>query len=1015
MNLAALFGSSTFACLLLVGSTSPLPAAKPEPAPAPEQGLSPLQKTDASVQALLAKFRYREALPAALEALHLYESLQSQDPDELASRLSLVADLYKATGHFTDAELHSQRALAVCEKQHGPEHALSLAKQKKLAALHAWFGRFDTARSRYEKTLASARTALGERDPIVHAILHDLAGIEASQGANEKAETLYLESLALKKNTLPEEHPDTAATQSELADLYIAVGNYEKAQPLCQASLEARSHSLGPRHPETAKSLSAMGRLLLAMGNLEEAETSFLRALEIRMEIFGELHPETASSLSALAQLAFTRQRYANAETFYLRAIDIKEKTLGADHPETAKMLANLASVYEAQKKLQKAEVVYRWALEIQEKTQEKNPAERASVMNNLAVVYQKLQRLDEAQSLHLGALEIQKKTLPQSHPDLIASLRNLAFVQIGKANPNTARTLAQEAGDAQERLLAQVLSFTSEEQRALFQKSQHPYTLPGTLGDATLMASTLLHWKGVVLDSILEDLALAQSANQSGLGHELQKKAVLQAELRRLTLSLPPNQTEAALLEREALRAALQSQIQSIEASLARTTSKTHSHRRSVACTPAEISAKLQTGEVLVEYIRYLHHLGPEHAEMHYGAIVFSQNSPPRWFDLGPADSIEKWIRLYQKSARGKTDETTLKSSLRSLYDALWNPIERGLPSTPERVILSPDAQLHFISFASLLSNRDQFLCEALTLRYVSSARDLLASNAPPAGQSVVALYGNPLYRTSTPTNPPPPNRKVSTSSKGKQFDFETIKLKPLIGSETECTLLQNSAAKKRFQTVFKTQSAASESSIQALHSPTILHIATHGFFLPEVELSLEGTSKSWNSPVAKGALLNPMHRSGLALSGAQSTLDSWSQGDIPNPENDGILSAEEAGTLPLSGTWLVTLSACDTGAGEARSGEGVLGLRRGFMLAGAQNLLFTLWPISDKTTVEIMRDFYEQCFAGTPAPDALASVQRNWLLKLRKQNGLQTAVNLAAPFILSSQGIPAPVTLPK
>jgi CHAT domain-containing protein len=149
-------------------------------------------------------------------------------------------------------------------------------------------------------------------------------------------------------------------------------------------------------------------------------------------------------------------------------------------------------------------------------------------------------------------------------------------------------------------------------------------------------------------------------------------------------------------------------------------------------------------------------------------------------------------------------------------------------------------------------------------------------------------------------------------------------------------------------------------------------------------------------------------MHRSGLALAGANTTIEAWKRGEAPSIEEDGILTAEDVSTLDLKGTWLVTLSACDTGSGEARAGEGVMGLRRGFVEAGAQNLLMTLWPISDEVTVQIMSDFYDAAHNTGNAPEALAEVQRNWLLKLRGEKGLAQAVNLAGPFIMSSQGNP-------
>jgi CHAT domain-containing protein len=205
-----------------------------------------------------------------------------------------------------------------------------------------------------------------------------------------------------------------------------------------------------------------------------------------------------------------------------------------------------------------------------------------------------------------------------------------------------------------------------------------------------------------------------------------------------------------------------------------------------------------------------------------------------------------------------------------------------------------------------------------------------------------------------------------------------------------------------------------ATEARLQEISSPRILHLATHGFFLPETKddhggklgtdrMTLIRETSERRMPVI---LKNPMHRSGLALAGAQRTLESWAKGEASPSDNDGIVTAEEVGGLRLKGTWLVVLSACETGTGQAKAGEGVMGLRRGFIQAGAQNLLMTLWPISDETTVQIMLDFYSRALASGNAPQALLDVQREWLVKLRKEKGLLYAVNRAGPFIMSSQG---------
>jgi CHAT domain-containing protein len=249
------------------------------------------------------------------------------------------------------------------------------------------------------------------------------------------------------------------------------------------------------------------------------------------------------------------------------------------------------------------------------------------------------------------------------------------------------------------------------------------------------------------------------------------------------------------------------------------------------------------------------------------------------------------------------------------------------------------------------------------------------------------------------------------------------------LPGAEREARFLKRQAKTWGLVEEMHIGTQASESALYQLKSPKILHLATHGFFLPEMEIqnpssfakALADRESRIRNPASdlspqhsaldtrhSALLKNPMQRSVLALAGAQITLDAWEKGRVPPTDNDGVVTAQEVGCLDLQGTWIVALSGCDTGSGEARAGEGVLGLRRGFIQAGAENLLMTLWPVGDAQTVQIIQDFYNQALRTGNAPQALADVQRNWLIKLRQESGLSMAVRLAGPFILSFQGQP-------
>jgi CHAT domain-containing protein len=130
------------------------------------------------------------------------------------------------------------------------------------------------------------------------------------------------------------------------------------------------------------------------------------------------------------------------------------------------------------------------------------------------------------------------------------------------------------------------------------------------------------------------------------------------------------------------------------------------------------------------------------------------------------------------------------------------------------------------------------------------------------------------------------------------------------------------------------------------------------------------------------------------------------WAAGEPVAPGDDGIVTADEIAALDLRATRLVVLSACDSGSGDIEAGEGVLGLRRGFLKAGARSLILTLWPVDDEATTAVMIDFYGRWRQTGSAPRALAVEQREWLQKLRMEQGMAEACRTAGPFILSFQG---------
>lgn len=312
-----------------------------------------------------------------------------------------------------------------------------------------------------------------------------------------------------------------------------------------------------------------------------------------------------------------------------------------------------------------------------------------------------------------------------------------------------------------------------------------------------------------------------------------------------------------------------------------------------------------------------------------------------------------------------------------RAVDELVMRPV-RALVGDATHLLVSPDGALNLIPFEALVDEQNRYLIERYSFTYLTSGRDLLrmqvARNNP----------GNPLVLADPSFGEPETDqlakadtRKLRLSRKRQSIvtgnDLSSVYFAPLSGTEQEAQ-----AIKSLFPEVtLLTGTEATEARLKQASAPRLLHIATHGFFLTD-ELNATDT-RGTRAISASAKIENPLLRSGLALAGAN--LRSGA-GD------DGILTALEASGLNLWGTKLVTLSACDTGLGEVKNGEGVYGLRRAFVLAGAESLVMSLWPVSDYVTREMMTAYYRNLRQGQGRGESLRQVQLSMLKRKGREH---------------------------
>ncbi|MFQ5844021.1 MAG: CHAT domain-containing protein [Planctomycetota bacterium] len=370
-----------------------------------------------------------------------------------------------------------------------------------------------------------------------------------------------------------------------------------------------------------------------------------------------------------------------------------------------------------------------------------------------------------------------------------------------------------------------------------------------------------------------------------------------------------------------------------------------------------------------LVEFVLYrpFHPRARTDAEVwgepRYVAYALRREGPPAWVDLGSAADLDGRIQEFRRalSDPGRSD---VRAPARRLDEAVLGPV-RALVGDARRLFVAPDGALNLVPLGALVDEQGRFLVERYRLHYLASGRDVIRAWISLNTPQPPLVVADPDFEQAGETPPAAPPSGLSR-------DMGAMRFQRLPGTAAEGRMLGELL---RVEPLVR--AGAAEPALKEVRSPVILHLATHGFFLDdppravlgERGLQYEGTP----SPARRTAAAeNPLLRSGVALAGANRR---------HSGDDDGILTALEMASLDLSATRLAVLSACQTGVGEVRNGEGVYGLRRALAIAGAQTQVISLWRVHDEATRVLMVAFYRRLMAGEGRTEALQNTQLEML----------------------------------
>jgi Uncharacterized protein conserved in bacteria len=878
-------------------------------------------------------------------------------------------------GRYQQAVVVATKACLFAGQTLGKAHPVYATFVDFLARLYYSMGDFATAGSLYQQALEIRRTALGENSPDFAGSLYNVAVLYKSMSNYAAAEPLYRQALRIRRAAFGENHPAVAQSLSSLALLYFSMGNYAAAEPLYQKVLEIDRRILGEDHVDYARDLNNLAMLYRSTGNYAAAESLYVRALAIIGKAEGEEHPDYAFALDNLASLYATVGRYADAMPLCRKALEISRRTLGERHPEIALSLNNLAALYQSMGNYAEAESLSLQGLAINSQALgEAHPLFGATV-TNLAMLYVAMGNYAVAEPFFHRALEILRRTVGEEHPGVARTLNNLALLSVATHREDEALALMQQAAAITDRMIGQIFSTGSEGQRMAYMEAieGHFYAflslvvnhLSADAGAVRAAADLVLRRKAIGAEALAEQRDAVLGGKYPDLATNLKELNLLRMQIGQKTVAGPGAEGLEAHRNRLAEWNARKEQL---EAELARQIPEMNLEQKLSKASREVVALALPEDSVLVEFVRFhvfnfaavLARGDQQWKPPHYLAFVLRAGEPDnvRMIDLGEADPIDTMIATFRTGITGEAEsrgapESETVSGTASAQDSLDLRTALFDPLTPAfggrtRLLLAPDGNLARLPFEVLPTAGGRRVIDEYHISYLGAGRDILRFRTPANGQpSEPLVIADPDFDLAGDASGPsaPPSRQ------SRELDLQTMHFSRLPGTRVEGERIATMLGVPAWF-----EGAALETRLKDRKSPRILHLATHGFFLPDQKRDLERAAGLRD---IGSALENPLLRSGLALAGANTARR---QGSLPPEAEDGILTAEDVSGMDLLDTELVVLSACETGLGQVRTGEGVFGLRRSFVLAGARGLVMSLWKVPDEQTQELMEDFYKR-----------------------------------------------------
>ncbi len=731
---------------------------------------------------------------------------------------------------------------------------------------------------------------------------------------------------------------------------YQIVGEYQKAELHLRKGSDLLQQMSGGNSDLYAYAINALALFYQTMGNFGDAEPLFRKALTIREKTGGKMNSEYATVLQNLASLYQLQENYGKAEPLLQEANKIDEQILGSYHPQYIVSLQNMATLYQKKKELDKAALMMEKVRTLTEKSLGKNHSSYAIVISNMASLYQDQGKYELSESLWKESVQLRKSLLGEDHPDYARSIYGLAGVYFATGKLMEAAPYYIKAIEKYQHQIEIYFDALSEKEKGAYYNRIKPVfesyqdfcvqllaKNPTEIGVAEKLYDLQLSTKAILLNASNKVRNAIMTSGDEDLQRTFQQWQLTKEELVRYY--------SFTIEERARLKIDLsktEEKANDLEKKLSARSSQFNSHGKK-KISWKDVQTSLKNNETAIEIIRIKKKFVVD--SVYYAALVLTSNSKsPRLFIWPEGIKLEnRWYRYHRNAIKFHQLDTVS-------FKHLWAPLLKELPPS-QTLYISCDGVFNKINLNCIQNpGTGRWSIDEYNIRLVSNTRELTEVHPSMKTPSLQAsIFGYADFNLSALD----PVKSGSSGKRASRYGFQGEDIPMLPATKKEVTLLNDLLTEKKWNIAAFTLQQATEENLKKINNPQILHIATHGFFLNDVDIKEELQSNEESQLVN-----NPLFRSGILLAGAGLQQNSG--------QEDGVLTAYEAMNLTLDNTELVSLSACETGLGEVRNGEGVYGLQRSFLVAGARTVIMSLWQVDDDATQELMSSFYKHWING-------------------------------------------------